>query len=476
VKNQKSLHNTLKSVFQKNHGSKLDTTNPIVKEYLNLKNKNNLCFAPSKNLFFGTDGTISGCFAQSFILSYGKYPETNIEQAWKSTTANKIRKLTKNQYLPPACNLCYTQVLEKNYDVSYASVYDQHKEHTDYPVSMEFYLDNTCNLECIMCSPENSSLIAKKHGISKKKSPYNQKFLDELRCFIPNLKHTYFFGGEPFLIPIYFDIWEQIINSNPNCLIDITTNGTVLNEKVKSLLNKAKFNINISIDSLQKDAFESIRKNAKFETVMDNLDYFYNYCKTQNTKFFISFCPLQQNWEEIPDILNFANKLNVGLVYNRVWNPTDSAIWTLNPKNLEEIINYLEKYKFKPDNDIHNFNINGFNTLKNQIKIWHKSALDFNVKYTGKINEKQVLDLINNELNACYKENHRNFLSKIKNKKQLNERIEAINSLIKEYKLSEQEKNIFYRNIIMQKAFFINAFFFAENSDKFRKIINLIKS
>ncbi|HRW21998.1 MAG TPA: hypothetical protein P5509_08495 [Bacteroidales bacterium] len=154
----------------------------------------------------------------------------------------------------------------------------------------------------------------------------------------------------------------------------------------------------------------------------------------------------------------------------------EEAKKSFDPENLEEIINYLEKYKFKPDNDIHNFNINGFNTLKNQIKIWHKSALDFNVKYTGKINEKQVLDLINNELNACYKENHRNFLSKIKNKKQLNERIEAINSLIKEYKLSEQEKNIFYRNIIMQKAFFINAFFFAENSDKFRKIINLIKS
>ena len=111
MKNQKSLHNILKSVFQKNHGSKLDTTNPIVKEYLNLKNKNNLCFAPSKNLFFGTDGTISGCFAQSFILSYGKYPETNIEQAWKSTTANKIRKLTKNQYLESS-DLCFT--LEAN--------------------------------------------------------------------------------------------------------------------------------------------------------------------------------------------------------------------------------------------------------------------------------------------------------------------------------------------------------------------------
>lgn len=366
-------------------------------------------------------------------------------------------------------------MLENNYDVTYAGVYDQHESNTSFPVSMEFYLDSTCNLECIMCSSENSSLIAKKNGIRKQKPPYNKKFLDELRSFIPSLKHTYFFGGEPFLIPIYFDIWEQIINSNPNCFIDITTNGTVLNEKVKSILKKAKFNINISIDSLQKERFESIRKNADFNTVMDNLYYFHKYCNNNNNKFFISFCPIQQNWEEIPDILEFANKLNAGLVYNRVWNPATSAIWILSPQKLNEIIDYLEKFKFTPLTDLQSFNINGFNTLKNQIRTWLKSALEFQANFTKDISDQQVSDLIINELQDCYKQNRISVLSKIKNQKQLTERIHEINSIIKEYKFSGQEKLIFYRNIIMQKSFFINALFFAENSEKIKNTIILAK-
>ncbi|MDD2636478.1 MAG: radical SAM protein [Bacteroidales bacterium] len=473
MKKIKTLHNNLKSFFFKSKGNKLDTSNSVVKEYLKTKNKDRLCFAPVKNLFFGIDGTISSCYAQSFVLSYGKFPENTITQAWNSKTATNIRAQVENLFLPPACNLCYRQVLEKNFNVTYANVYDQHQSNANFPVSMEFYLDNTCNLECIMCSPENSSQICKKEGLNRPVNPYNDNFVNDLTQFIPHLKHTYFFGGEPFLIPIYYDIWEHIIKINPECCIDITTNGTILNDKVKAIIEKAKYNINISIDSLQKERFESIRKNADFDKVMNNLNFFHDYCKTNNTNFFISFCPMQQNWKEIPDILEFTNKLNAGLIYNRVWNPATSAIWTLSPQKLIEIIDYLEEFQFTPSSDIQNFNISGFSTLINQIKTWYKSALEFQADFTENISDKHVSVLIIDELKDCFKQNEKSVLSRIKNQKQLSERIDEINSIIDEYRFTGQEKMIFYRNIIMQKSFFINALFFAENSKKIRNIINL---
>lgn len=475
MKKIKTLHNNLKSFFFKSKGNKLDTSNSVIKEYLKTKSKDRLCFAPVKNLFFGINGTISSCYAQSFVLSYGKFPENTITQAWNSKTATNIRAQVENLFLPPACNLCYRQVLEKNFNVTYANVYDQHQSNANFPVSMEFYLDNTCNLECIMCSPENSSLIAKHNGIFKNESPYNESFLNELKHFIPHLKHTFFFGGEPFLIPIYYDIWEQIIKINPECSIDITTNGTVLNQKVKTVLESGQFNINISIDSLQKERFESIRKNSIFEKVMHNLEYFHDYCKRKNSNFYISFCPMQQNWEEIPDIVHFANKLNVGLIFNRVWSPSKCAIWSLNPEKIFDIYKYLDKFTITADSDIQHFNILGYNTLKSQIYIWHHDALRFadNLK---EVKMHNLLELIESELYNCFHSNKKNLLSIVKTKEQLLTRFLLINSIIDNCKFSEQEMKTFYSNIKMQKSYFINALFFAENEERIEHIIDLART
>jgi MoaA/NifB/PqqE/SkfB family radical SAM enzyme len=473
---QKTLEQNakIKAGIFKNKGVKINQSDSIVKEYFSTRNKSQLCFAPEKNLFFGIDGTISSCYAQSYILSYGKYPELSISEAWNSSTAIKIRKQVKNLYLPPACNLCFTQIMERNFDVTYAGVYDQHEANTDFPIAMEFYLDNTCNLECIMCNPESSSLHAKKQGIKKQKSPYDDKFVDELQKYIPHLKHTYFFGGEPFLIPIYYEIWEQIVNHNPNCIIDITTNGSILNDKVKSILSKGKFNINISIDSLQKETFESIRKNADFDLVMENLKYFKDYCKKNNTKFFISFCALQKNRMEIPDILEFANNIDAGLVYNRVWSPYSSALWTLKPDKLKETSEYLDKFKFTPKNEIQHFNIKGFNTLKAQIKKWHNDSIKDSPK--DNITIIKIKEYISNELKACFKNNRKNSLSFVKSTKDLSQRISLIDLLIDVSNFSQHEKLIFNNNIRMQRSYFINALLFAKNKDKVKKIINLAKT
>jgi MoaA/NifB/PqqE/SkfB family radical SAM enzyme len=474
ITNNNDLWLKFKNHIGINKGNKIDTSNSVVRNFLKYKKKDRLCFAPSKNIFFGIDGTISSCYAQSFVLTYGKYPETKIKDAWKSSTATKIRSHMKNSYLLPACNLCYTQVLENNFDITYAGVYDRHSSNLEFPISMEFYLSNICNLECIMCSPENSSLIAKKNGLNQTQSPYSDSFTNELKHYIPHLKQTYFFGGEPFLIPIYYVIWDQIIELNPECAIDITTNGTVLNSKVKATLEKAKFNINISLDSLQKEHFEKIRKNANFDIVIENLNYFHNYCKSNNTNFFISFCPLQQNWKEIPHILEFANKLEVGLIYNRVWKPSSSAIWTMPHEKLKEITNYLNKFEYIPNSNIQNFNIKGYNSLKKQITTWHKSSVDLNASYTI-ANNQQIANLVYDELKLCYIINRKSNLSKIKNQKQLDKRNKDIIYIIEKFEFNDNEKFIFLRNLIMQKSYFINSLFFADDINKITKIINLAK-
>jgi sulfatase maturation enzyme AslB (radical SAM superfamily) len=150
----------------------------------------------------------------------------------------------------------------------------------DFPTMMEFEIDITCNLECTMCSGDYSNLIRK----NKEHRPplvmkYDMEFVEQLTPYFKHLHEARFSGGEPFLIDLYYEMWNRIAEYNPHCLISIQSNGTILNNRVKNTLTKGKFEIGISLDSLQKEVFESIRINAKFDTVISNIEYFGAYCK-----------------------------------------------------------------------------------------------------------------------------------------------------------------------------------------------------
>jgi MoaA/NifB/PqqE/SkfB family radical SAM enzyme len=75
---------------------------------------------------------------------------------------------------------------------------------------MELEIENTCNLECVMCIGELSSAIRKNRDkLPPIKSPYNEAFVEQLEEFIPHLKELRFNGGEPFLINSVFRIFEK---------------------------------------------------------------------------------------------------------------------------------------------------------------------------------------------------------------------------------------------------------------------------
>ncbi len=91
--------------------------------------------------------------------------------------------------------------------------------------------------------------------------------VDQLEEFIPHLKEAKFLGGEPFLIDIYYKIWDKIIELNPSVKITITTNGTVFNKRVQEILEKLDCNIIMSIDAFNKTTYESIRIQGDYEKI-----------------------------------------------------------------------------------------------------------------------------------------------------------------------------------------------------------------
>lgn len=363
------------SFFRKN-----DYPNEMIESYYKsrfIENKKYVCHAPFNNLYFSSEGKVANCW-----LTFDDpevYSEDNtIKEIWNSEKFNKLRENIKDFNLSARCATCLKYLENNNHTNVLAKAYDNNFPITDFPSMMEFELSNTCNLECTMCTGLLSSAIrANREQLPKLKSPYGDKFVKELEEFIPHLKEARFNGGEPFLIKLYYDIWEKMIILNPECKMVIATNGTVLNQKVKETLAKGNFHLNISIDSLIPERYATIRVNGKLEVLLQNFLYFKEYCKMNNRNLCVMVNPMRTNWEELPDFVNFCNNHDVFLWFNTIVYPEELSIHKLDQGQLHEIYRILKEIRFDRNKNVRQFifrhNTEIFrNFVDNQIKAWLK--------------------------------------------------------------------------------------------------------
>lgn len=337
--------------------------------------KQYVCYAPFKNIYFGHQGkAVACCYNRTHVL--GEYPVQSVKEIWFGHEAERLRDHIKHDDLSMGCYGCKQHIVSGNYDGSKSKQYDEHTlNRNKYPSVMEFELSNVCNLECEMCNGNFSSLIrAKREKLPPLENPYDSKFVDQLEEFIPYLDEVKFYGGEPFLIDIYYEIWERIIKINPKVRISVQTNGTTLNSRLKDIMEKIDFHINVSFDSLQKDIYESIRKNANYERVVENIEYFNSYCKRKNTFFGISVCAMQQNWKELPDFIRYCNKLDVPVYFHTVSFPLTSSIRSMPMAEVKDVYAYLTGFDFPTDNAVQKKNRQHYFDFTNQVKEWCSQA------------------------------------------------------------------------------------------------------
>ncbi|MBI5539228.1 MAG: radical SAM protein [Bacteroidia bacterium] len=361
--------------------------------------QNLFCLAPFNSMFFDQKGRVRPCW--DLITDYEYFPNKSLKEIWKGDIFKKLRDNFSANDLSLMCGICRKSLSDKSFYNVKSTKFDNYPiNKSEFPSYMEFVCENTCNLECIMCSGELSSSIRNKsEHISAIKSPYGNDFVKQLEEFIPHLKVANFIGGEPFLIKIYYDIWHLMNKINPNISIYISTNATVLNERIKNILNNGKFSFNVSIDSLKKEVFEKIRKNGSFETVMKNIIELNKYTKLKKTYFNINTCIIRENWEEIPEIINFCNKLDSTIFFCEVIQPENQAIWTLHSTEIEKIQQYLSGFSFplKTKNQKYN-NVQYISYIK-KLEYWKNKAeqleKDIN-KEIRVVNKEQIIELIIN--------------------------------------------------------------------------------
>lgn len=360
------------------------------------------CKAPLTNLYFSWEGiAIACCYNQTFVL--GKYPEQTISEIWNSQKISELRKSLSNYDLTKGCTGCLKDIEIRRFDSVNSLRFDS-LPISSYPTMMEFQLTNKCNLECVMCDGFLSSAIrANREKLPSIPEKYDDAFVIQLEEFIPHLKSTTFSGGEPFLIKIYYQIWDRIAVLNPSCDVNVITNGTIYNSRVEDVLNKNRFNITISLDSPNKTTYEKIRKGADFDLVIQNAKKFNTYCRSKGTRFNFNFCPMTNNWEELPAFIQLANEMEATFYLSVVYHPIKLSLATLPKENLEIIIDQLSAVKLPSNTTIqkrNKYTFEAFLTLL--LNFNHHSATSIN---DSQLSFDEVLQYILNKITSYENEN-----------------------------------------------------------------------
>lgn len=366
--------------------------------------KRSLCHAPSYSMHFAKNGLVSACSFTRF-MPQGKYPDQTIDEIWFGAEASRIRKDMRGSTFPAGCAVCASDAYAGNFGQMRSKLYEQYAlspikktiaqlkngiqtgKFREYPRVISFELSNTCNLECVMCVGLLSSSIRKNRDkLPPLPDVYDKQFVQQLRPYIPHLDEAKFFGGEPFLIDLYLDVWELFVELNPNCKIYITSNGTILNNRVKNILEKLpNFQLVISLDAINKMTYEKIRINANHEKVMENLMYFKSVSEKHNRNLIISPTYMIHNWEEYPSILDFATSNNILFETNILTTPRELSLANFSPTDLETVKDKWKNHLPYNDNSntVYSRNIAEFNKALSQVEFMLEEQKAFYNHPTG---------------------------------------------------------------------------------------------
>ena len=252
------------------------------KKYNLFRQNKNFCVVPWTNFELYTNGDVRTCSVGGTRL--GNINKTSIHDILAGDKLTNIRKNMLDNKADKNCTWCVHRTIE---DDNFSYLRDHYNsrlidEDIDYLDTNNFDLrfidlhwSNICNLRCVMCWPQQSSLIAKDQKVITasvdKKNIHT--IIDMIKQNQKNLKEIYLSGGEPFYIPYNTLLLDQLENTNIPLRINTNMHWKKNNKLFKILTKKFKnVQLTMSVDALG-DKFDYIRNGANWNRFISNLQY-----------------------------------------------------------------------------------------------------------------------------------------------------------------------------------------------------------
>ncbi|MCG8093231.1 MAG: radical SAM protein [Candidatus Thiodiazotropha endolucinida] len=192
------------------------------------------------------------------------------------------------------------------------------------PWRLKISVTDRCNFKCVYCKylfKVNASPID--HDIKFEQS--EEDIIKTLEAASKTgITKVHWTGGEPTLfdLPHYFEIAKNMGFKEQG----ITTNGYRLHKDLDSLIENGLTSANISLDTLNPNKFRKLTKSNHHGDVIKSIKE----CCARQIKTKMNVVVMKPNYEELPEIVEFASKQNGFLTLKFL------ELWEFSP---------IEKYK-----------------------------------------------------------------------------------------------------------------------------------
>jgi len=203
-----------------------------------------------------------------------------------------------------------------------------------------------CNLNCIYCNPLTSDELISKHSLS------NQEIIRLARIFVTLFEFSKIrlTGGEPFARKNIIELFEElsILKKEFPFELAVTTNGTLLNGKLKKLKELGLDRLNFSLDSLIPERYAQITGKNVQSKVLHTIDE----AESEgflNTK--INTVVIRNvNDDEIPDFIEYSIKTGRNIRFIEYMPFSNNGYDKDGFISSKELLNTINKsYKLTPD-------------------------------------------------------------------------------------------------------------------------------
>ena len=301
----------------------------------------NFCVLPFIQVVVRTNGTLSPCCV---MTGDDNIRNVGIQQYWKSDKIEQLRYQMLNQDGKiSACDSCYKQeantgksqridslnqpshrFLNKKYHKKTLEYY--HYDDLKFPKRLEMHLGNICNLKCLTCQPEDSSMFLTENRVLKISDHSQQDYQLDDDIIQNNLQTALsqgvefldLRGGESMLMPGIKKILGELDQDQCNITLRIQTNGTILDDEWKSILNKfQRVELMVSIDAYD-TANTYIRYPAIWQNIKSNIEYFQS---LDNLELYINCTVSNLNFLLLPALLDWVRMKKIYFHYTTLLGP-----------------------------------------------------------------------------------------------------------------------------------------------------------
>jgi cyclic pyranopterin phosphate synthase len=195
-------------------------------------------------------------------------------------------------------------------------------------------LTEKCNLRCFYCMPEEGNVLSEKSTILN-----HYEVLELAKQFVAlGVTKIRLTGGEP-LIKKNFDLIIKGLSQLP-IQLGITTNGIILDKYLDLFVECGVKNINISLDTLNKEKFNHMTRRDYFDRVMNNVDL----CIEAGLIVKINAVLMKgENDDEIINFIEFTKEKDVSFRFIEFM-PFEGNKWdTSKVVTLEEVLERINK-------------------------------------------------------------------------------------------------------------------------------------